>query len=153
MGIKHHPLYETWRSMRRRCYDSNQISYPNYGGRGITVCERWRHSFPHFLEDMGDKPTPQHRIDRIDNNGNYEPTNCRWVTVAQNNSNRPFPHNLKPSNDPMRCLIKRSSKWKAQVSLLGKLISKTFANLDDAIEWRNQVEAERMFYWKWGFYG
>lgn len=74
--------------MRSRCYDVNHKKYPLYGGRGIVVCDRWRYSFLNFYEDMGPKPTPKHQIDRIDNDGNYEPSNCRWVTNKENNRNR-----------------------------------------------------------------
>lgn len=76
--------YNAWRAMMQRCYNENFIRFPNYGGRGITVCERWRGSFVNFLEDMGEAPTNKHSIDRFPNvNGNYEPSNCRWATREQ----------------------------------------------------------------------
>ena len=78
------PTYVTWESMRVRCKD---LSNMRYGGRGITVCERWN-SFANFLADMGEKPAPHYQIDRIDNDGNYEPGNCRWVTPQENLLNR-----------------------------------------------------------------
>lgn len=89
----HTPEYQAWKRIRGRCGDINDKSYPNYGGRGIQICERWD-SFENFFDDMGPRPSPVHSIDRIDNNGNYDPSNCRWATqtVQQNNkrSNRLF---------------------------------------------------------------
>jgi hypothetical protein len=74
--------------MRLRCLNPDHQAYPNYGGRGITVCQRWLESVQAFLDDMGPKPSPQHELDREDNDGNYEPGNCRWVTRSVNDRNR-----------------------------------------------------------------
>lgn len=80
--------YNSHHSMILRCYNPRSESYRYYGGRGITVCERWRTSYVLFLQDMGRKPTPQHSLDRINFNGNYEPGNCRWATVDEQNKNK-----------------------------------------------------------------
>lgn len=75
--------YSSWITMRRRCGDEKFVVYANYGGRGIRVCERWISSFKTFLEDMGPPPTARHTVDRINIDGNYEPSNCRWATAKQ----------------------------------------------------------------------
>jgi hypothetical protein len=78
-----------WKEMRQRCFNPRSRSYPGYGGRGITVCARWLgdEGFDNFIADMGRKPTPKHSIDRVDVNGNYEPSNCRWATPAEQQRN------------------------------------------------------------------
>jgi hypothetical protein len=87
-GGAYKPEYRVWHLMKQRCRNQNQTSYGAYGGRGITVCERWAQSFEAFLEDMGPRPSPQHQLDRIDNDRGYEPGNCRWATRLQNMRNQ-----------------------------------------------------------------
>lgn len=73
--------------MRKRCYNVNHMNYKNYGARGIIMCDAWYKSFPQFASDMGNKPTTDHTIDRINNDGIYEPSNCRWATMTQQHAN------------------------------------------------------------------
>jgi len=85
------PTYRSWATMLSRCRDPNVVRYPHYGGRGISVCSRW-HDFRNFLEDMGERPKGM-TLDRINNDGNYEPGNCRWagdIEQARNKKNTRF---------------------------------------------------------------
>lgn len=79
--------YRIWAGMKNRCHNPKAYDYAYYGARGICVCERWRHSFENFIEDMGLPTTDHHSIERINNDGNYEPSNCRWATQQEQVSN------------------------------------------------------------------
>jgi hypothetical protein len=82
------PEYRSWVQMIARCYCTTHHKYPQYGGRGITVCRRWRGNYVSFLADMGRRPSPQHTLDRRNTNRGYSPGNCRWATRTEQNRNR-----------------------------------------------------------------
>lgn len=87
-GMEKSSEYRAWVNMRARCKNPTDQSWSRYGGRGIAVCDRWRDSFEAFYADVGPRPTASHSIDRIDNDGNYEPGNVRWATALMQNQNR-----------------------------------------------------------------
>lgn len=91
MNFKHgrskDPLYRVWRAMINRCHNPNQVSWPNYGGRGIVVCERWRSSFANFISDMGERPLGA-SLERLDNDRGYEPANVVWASKSEQDANK-----------------------------------------------------------------
>ncbi len=105
-GLARTAEYRVWRHMMQRCYYPADASYGRYGGRGISVCHEWRRSVAQFYADMGPRPTSKHQIDRIDNEKDYEPENCRWATNKQNARNRRSNRPLEFSGRKLTC-----SEW------------------------------------------
>jgi hypothetical protein len=87
-GGRYLPEYTVWADMRRRCLNTTRKDYARYGGRGITICDRWINSFANFLADMGPRPSPQHSIERRDNDAGYSPENCFWATPIEQGRNK-----------------------------------------------------------------
>ena len=87
-GMSGTPEYRIWKGLLARCLNPSHKNFAHYGGRGIRVCDRWQNEFSAFFEDLGVRPTPKHSLDRINNDGNYEPGNCRWATSKGQASNR-----------------------------------------------------------------
>lgn len=99
LGMSGTRTYKSWQAMRERCLDPDFHRYHRYGGRGITICERWLKSFAAFYEDMGERPSGM-TLDRIDPDGNYEPGNCRWATNETQQANRS--HKAMPIDEKRR---------------------------------------------------
>lgn len=114
------PEYVVWCDMLSRCNNPNNIAYKNYGGRGIKVCERWA-KFPNFIADMGSRPSSKHTIDRMNNDGDYEPSNCRWATRKEQQNNMRSNHYLELNGEK-----KTISRWSEDLgikltTLIGRL--------------------------------
>lgn len=111
LGRQRTPTYTTWIGMRRRCSDAGTVGFPNYGGRGIKVCERWE-DYTAFLEDMGERPSLAHSIERLDFNGDYEPSNCVWLATLAQSKNRRSCRQLT-----VRGVTKTQPQWADEVGI------------------------------------
>ncbi len=135
--------YQCWQNMKKRCYNSKDINYENYGARGIVVCDRWLNSFEDFYSDMKDCPEG-YSLDRIDVDGNYEPDNCRWSTRSEQAYNTRIPKN-NSTGIPGVCFHIRREKYQVRIAKEGKRIHLGyFLSLEDAIKARH--EAEILYY-------
>ena len=135
--------YYTWLNLKSRCNNPNNPEYHNYGGRGIVVSERWN-IYSNFLKDMGRKPTPEHSIDREDVDGNYEPSNCRWVNTVTQARNKRIPASNVSGAKGVHWDTERN-KWIAKITTAGtiKYLGR-FVDVEDAKKARFEAELK---YW------
>lgn len=111
-GMSGTPEHWAWKAIKRRCYAKGLKQYSDYGGRGIKVCDRWLKSFEDFYADMGPRPSKDHSIDRVNNNGNYEPSNCVWATRKKQNNNSRHNHYIK-----IEGVTRTLAQWTEEYSL------------------------------------
>ena len=117
-GMSRTPEYQAWKNMKKRCFNPNTKQYSDWGGRGITVCDRWKNSFENFFADMGLKPTAKHSIDRIDNDGDYCPENCKWATNAEQQNNQRTNRLIT-----IGCVTLTIAQWAKEMGFARNLIS------------------------------
>lgn len=138
LGGAHPAEYRTWRGIKNRCYQKSNLCYKHYGGRGICVSDRWLKSFQAFLDDMGPKPSPDHTIDRFpDNNGNYEPGNCRWATWVEQGQNRRNTVTFNPAQ--LRNLIISGTPYRKAAECCGITLGAAYRH---GKEWGRQKPLE-----------
>lgn len=125
--------HKSWTQMRSRCHDPNNDAYPRYGGRGITICDRWS-IFENFLADMGVRPSRNHSLDRVDSDGNYEPENCKWSTPLEQTLNRRMMGNNKSGFRGVSWR-RREQRWYAQISLQYRVIHIAISNDKEEAAW------------------
>ena len=128
-GITKHPLYMTWANIKTRCYNKNSPDYPNWGGRGITMCDEWLHDPAKFIDDMYPKYKKGLTLDRIDVNGNYSPDNCRWVDMRTQQNNRTNNNLLEYNGKKMTI-----SAWARELNIKRSTISQRYYTYKWSIE-------------------
>lgn len=131
-GLHDVPEYEIWKAVKARCNNKNGINYKRYGGRGIVVCKRWSKSFENFYKDMGSRPSLDYSIDRINNDGNYEPGNCKWSTRIEQANNTRTNRFLTYGNET-KTLAQWSRKFGIDQDKLRHYLNNTGNNMELAI--------------------
>lgn len=141
-GMRRTREWGIWSGIIKRCENKKDKEYKNYGGRGIKIYEKWRNNFTEFYKDVGPRPSSKHSIDRIDVNGDYEPSNCRWATPSEQARNRRTP----ASNiSGVKGVREKRNKWTAKIKVNKKEIwLGTFKTSKEAIQARKEAELK---YW------
>ena len=133
-GLSGTAEYGIWQGMLHRCSNSGDDNYHNYGGRGISVCERWSNSFEAFYEEMGPRPSLKHSIDRRNNDGNYEPGNCRWATSKEQCRNTRVNYRVH-HNGETKCVSEWAEDYGFKPSVLYTRLVKLGGTFDKAVSW------------------
>lgn len=149
-GMTKSTEYRSWSHCKTRCYNEDFLDYRYYGAKGIKVCDRWLESFENFLEDMGKKPSPKHTLDRIDVNGDYEPSNCRWATKTE----QAFNQNISSDNTSGRVGVYINEYgYTASISYQNsQYYLGYFHNFESAVKAREDAELLYYGYLKHGSY-
>jgi hypothetical protein len=141
------PEYRAWLGMKKRCFRKTDQDYPNYGGRGIGVCGAWVSHFENFLNDMGPRPSPDHSIDRRDNNGHYEPENCRWATATEQSRNRSVSRHITVNG-----VTRTPKEWAAEIGIgyhsLMARINRLGMSPEDAVTMPKGGKSPAAGYWR-----
>lgn len=136
-------LKTIWSSIKQRCYNPNNPSYARYGGRGIIMCDKWLNSFESFYNDIGERPSVEYSVDRIDNNGNYEPNNCRWATREEQAKNKED-YKKRRTDKTMKALLISGNtlqEWNINDILVDEIKTSKSKDIDTLIqhEWDNKI--------------
>lgn len=135
-------LYPVWNAMIQRCYNAENRAYKHYGKRNITVCDRWKNSYEDFLSDIGERPSKNHSLDRIDNDGDYSPDNCKWSTWFEQALNRREQSNNTSSKTGVYW-DKKNNNWRVEIQSNNKRIGLgSYIEFDEAVKTRKEAESK-----------